>query len=169
MSDLETDNQISMSLSMFDDDLFFGLSLDAQQSSAAGNGGSTNGWHMSHLFEDYDFDEEDGDGEMDEDEDLLLDSQLAQQLFGCRSDEELEESVVLSGGDLVVDPVMVQEVETVIEAGDLDSLIDQFEEKSMIAQLFGSSSGGGGAMMADLLSPSACSSFSSSFSSSSSS
>lgn len=113
----DTDSLISMSLSMFEEDLFFGLGpLD----------------HPSSMQKHFDFhadDEDDDEDEEEEVDELLLHSQLAEEL--------------LFGEDDMIDPVM-QEVEAAIEAGDLNSLIDQFEQsEKTIQQLFTGSSNAG--------------------------
>ena len=107
----DTDSLISMSLSMFEEDLFFGLDpLDNNLSSSMQK-------HFDFHADD-DEEEDDDDEEMDK---LLLHSQLAEELLF---------------GDEDIDPVM-QEVEAVIVANDLNSVIDQFEQtEKTITQFF---------------------------------
>jgi hypothetical protein len=134
IDDHETDSLISMSLSMFEEDLFFGL----------GPMDTPTGLSSSSFQKHFDLqsaitgmpgagDEEDDDVDVDDVVDqFLLQSQLADELFADDDD--------------MIDPVM-QEVEAAIEAGDLNSLIDQFEqsEKTIQQLLCGSGSTGSSA------------------------
>lgn len=176
--DMDTDSLISMSLSMFEEDLFFGLPLDSNNSGAgtSGTSGSVSGGtggaavtaaastaggattatgiqltgsSMQHHFSNslglgslcdmMDLVNDDPDDEDDVDYDDLLDlhSQLAEELLF-----DMEEDII--------DPVM-QEVEAAIQAGELNSLFDQFERtEKTINQLLRNSGSEDGPEIVDI-------------------